>query len=102
MKTKNEENRDYGITLIALIITIIILLILAGTTVGLLTGENNIINQAGEAKEDTEIANEKEVIENATVNAMGKNKYGNLKEDEFQEALDKQTGEGKTIVKMEI
>ena len=79
-------------------ITIIILLILAGTTVGLLTGENNIINQAGEAKEDTEIANEKEVIENATVNAMGKNKYGNLKEDEFQEALDKQTGEGKTIV----
>ena len=46
-------------------ITIIILLILAGTTVGLLTGENNIINQAGEAKEDTEIANEKEVIENA-------------------------------------
>ena len=71
---------------------------MAGVTIGAITGNNGLINQAGQAKEDVEIANEKEVIENATVSAMGKNKYGNLKEDEFQEALDKQTGEGKTTV----
>ena len=83
---------EKGITLIALIITIIILLILAGITIGALTGDNSLINQAGEAKEDVEIASEKEAIDNATIDAMGKNKYGNLEEEEFQNALDNQTG----------
>ena len=83
---------SHGITLIALIITIIVLLILAGVTIGTLTGDNNLINQAGEAKEDVEIASEKEAIDNATIEAMGKNKYGNLEEEEFQKALDNQTG----------
>ena len=83
---------SHGITLIALIITIIILLILAGITIGAITGDNSLINQAGEAKEDAEIASEKEVIDNATIEAMGKNKYGNLEEEEFQNALDSQTG----------
>ena len=87
---------SHGITLIALIITIIILLILAGITVGALTGDNSLINQAGEAKEEAEIANEKEVVEKATVDSMGKNKYGNLEEDELQTALDNQAVEGKT------
>ena len=81
-----------GITLIALIITIIILLILAGVTIGTLTGDNSLINQAGEAKEEAEVASEKEAIDNATIEAMGKNKYGNLEEGEFQNALDSQTG----------
>ena len=84
--------KNKGITLIALIITIIILLILAGITIGAITGDNSLINQAGEAKENAEIASEKEVIDNASIEAMGKNKYGNLEEEEFQNALDSQTG----------
>lgn len=90
---KNQEN---GITLIALVVTIIILLILAGITVGAITGDNGIIGNAGKAKEETEITNEKEIIEKATVQAMENNKYGNIEENELQEQLDKETGEGKT------
>ena len=36
-----------GITLMALVVTIIILLILAGISIGMLSGDNSIINQAG-------------------------------------------------------
>ena len=85
-----------GITLIALVITIIVLLILAGITISAITGNNGIIGNAGKAKEEAEIANEKEIVEKATVQAMGNNKYGNIEEDELQEQLDKETGEGKT------
>ena len=90
VKTQN------GITLLVLVITIIILLILAGITISAITGENGIIGNAGKAKEEAEIANEKEILEKATVQAMGNNKYGNIEEDELQIQLDKETGEGKT------
>ncbi len=97
MKTK-ENRKNKGITLIALVITIIVLLILAGITIGAITGDNGIIQNALSAKEKTEIANEREIVEEATVRAMGNNKRGNLVRDELQEELDKITGEGKTIV----
>ena len=42
-----------GITLIALVITIIVLLILAGVSIAMLTGQNGILNQATQAKDDT-------------------------------------------------
>ena len=47
---KNEK----GITLIALVITIIVLLILAGVSIATLTGDNGIMNRAKGAKEKTE------------------------------------------------
>ena len=56
MKTK--ENK--GITLIALVITIIVLLILTGVTIATLTGENGILTRATDAKEQTEIASVRE------------------------------------------
>ena len=40
---RKEEKRTKGITLIALVITIIVLLILAGVSIATLTGENRII-----------------------------------------------------------
>ena len=46
-----------GITLIALVITIIVLLILAGITIGAITGDNGIINQAQSAKTENERSN---------------------------------------------
>ena len=88
--------KEQGITLLALVITIIILLILAGITIRAITGDNGIIRNAGQAKEETEIANEKEIIEKATVQVMGNNKYGNIEESELQEQLDKETDAGKT------
>lgn len=91
-KVKTEK----GITILVLVITIIVLLILAGITISAITSDNGIIQNAGKAKEEAEIANEKEVLEKATVQAMENNKYGNIEKDELQNALDKETGEGKT------
>ena len=93
---QNQTKTQKGITLLALVITIVVLLILAGITINAITGDNGIIGNAGRAKEEAEIANEKEILEKATVQAMGNNKYGNIEEDELQTQLDKETGEGKT------
>ena len=48
------KSREQGITLIALVITIIVLLILAGVSIAMLTGENGILTQAQKAKNETE------------------------------------------------
>ena len=53
---KNFKKQNNGITLIALVITIIVLLILAGVSIAMLTGDNGIITQAQKAKEKTEEA----------------------------------------------
>ena len=50
------KRKERGITLIELVITIIILLILAGITIGLVTGDNGILTQAAREKEETENA----------------------------------------------
>lgn len=96
MKLKRRNKQENGITILSLVITIIVLLILAGITISAITGDNGIIRNAGKAKEKTEIANEKEIVEKATVQAMGNNKYGNIEESELQSELDKETDEGKT------
>ncbi|MCI8272691.1 MAG: hypothetical protein HFJ55_01235, partial [Clostridia bacterium] len=48
---RNIQNN--GITLIALVVTLIVLLILAGTSIAMLTGENGIISQAQNAKNNS-------------------------------------------------
>ena len=53
---RNMESLNRGITLIALVITIVVLLILAGVSIAMLTGDNGIITQAQKAKEKTEEA----------------------------------------------
>ena len=50
-----------AITLIALVITIIVLLILAGVSIAMLTGENGILNQASKAGSSTQVAEAKEL-----------------------------------------
>ena len=55
----NKQN-NRGITLIALVITIIVLLILAGVSISMLTGSNGILTQASNAKQATEESTEKE------------------------------------------
>ena len=92
MKKNLKCGRELGITLIALVITIIVLLILASITIGALNGDNGILQNAGKAKEDTEISEEKEILETAVVQAMGNNNRGNLEEDELKKELDNQIG----------
>ena len=93
-----KRTKQNGITLIALVITIIILLILAGITIAAVTSDNGIIKNANNAKEQTEISNEKEVVDRATIQAMSNNKRGNLVEDELQKQLDNIAGKNKTCL----
>ena len=51
-----------GITLIALVITIIVLLILAGVAIAMLSGDNGILSKASDSAEETAVANAKEQI----------------------------------------
>ena len=60
LNLKLKEKSTKGITLIALVITIVILLILAGVSIAMLTGDNGILTQAQKAKEETEKAQENE------------------------------------------
>ena len=68
--SKNARNK--GITLIALIITIIVLLILAGVTISAITGNESVMEKAKQAKEKTDAANEMDAIKLAVVNSIAK------------------------------
>jgi len=59
--------KEKGITLIVLVVTIIILLILAGISIAMLTGENGILTKASKAKEKTEREN---IIEQAKLDII--------------------------------
>ena len=81
--------RNTGITLIALVISIIILLILAGVSLSLTLGENGIIAKAKEAKVQTDIAEEKEKLIMA-VSSCIIDEDGNLKDENLREKLEKE------------
>ena len=54
---------------------------IVGITIAGLTGKNGLIKNAGQAKEETEISNEKEILERATATTMGKDRRGNIEEE---------------------
>ena len=76
-----------GITLIALVITIIVLLILAGVTIATLTGDNGILTKAGDAKTSTEIGDEKEKVELSAVGALAKDNGEEIKREYLNDEL---------------
>jgi len=75
MKDNSKEGvkriKERGVTLIALVITIIVLLILAGISIAMLTGDNGIIKKAQEAKEATELSGIKEEVDIKWVEVLG-------------------------------
>ena len=91
---------EKGITLIALVLTIIVLLILAGVSISMLTGDNGILTQAQRAKELTEASSEEEFIQLLIIGYNSNKKtYGEeLKNVEFNTVenttsiMDKETG----------
>lgn len=91
-----KNNR--GITLIALIITVILMLMLVGVVVTNIR-DGGLFNHAKNAVKSTEIASEKDVVQQASVIAITKGKNGKLTEANFQSALNSQLGgEGNAIV----
>ena len=84
--TKNTK----GITLIALVVTIIILLILAGVSIAMLTGNNGILSQAGRAKDRTREEAAREKIQLEVTGAY--NKYGDIDLGKLKTNLDNNVG----------
>ena len=75
---KSESKNNRGITLIALVITIIVLLILAEVTIATLTGDNGILTKATEAKQKTMEATAKEKVQIEVMASYGTD--GKIKE----------------------
>ena len=86
MKKYDEKaiKSNSAITLIALIITIIVLLILAGVTISMVMGDSGLFNKANNASEQTKISNAKEIIRMQVLeNELNKKtKDANAKSDE--------------------
>lgn len=95
MKLKKNER---GITLIALVITIIVLLILAGVTIVALSGPNGILTNATTAKIATEKAEVEEQIKLAVLGART-NKDNTINLEDLEENLNNM-GEGVSITKL--
>ena len=63
MRTKELKPKNNGITLIALVVTIVVLLIIAGVAISMLTGDDGIITNSTLAKLETEFSAYKEEVE---------------------------------------
>lgn len=84
----NKTKSTKGITLLSLVVTIIILLILAGITIATLMGNNGLINRTKDAQIVTEIARIKEEIQTDMLGKQVENE-GNISEDTLKEILEK-------------
>ena len=105
----NIRKKQQGITLIALAVTIIVMLILAGVTIAALTSENGIINQANTVKEKNKVAKTEEEARLEYSNLiLEKQMEGHGEETELSDVIGKleengyETGEkdGKNYIKI--
>ena len=95
-KFKNEK----GITLVALVITIIVLLILAGVTLSMVMGDSGIFGKANSAKEKTKLSNAEEIIKLAVLENKVNKASGDtaLSDDELKAEITKKlTEQGYTV-----
>ena len=98
MKSKKER----GITLIALVVTIIVLIILAGISINLMFGANGLIQKAKQAKIEYEESNIREKVEMLLSEYSMKEKYDNIAllgflqqkkmEQKIDKVIDKENG----------
>lgn len=79
--------KNKGITLISLIVTIIVLLILAGISITTITSDNGIFNKASSAKSETSKANAEEKVK-LIIGKLILNKNGNAKLIDLNELVD--------------
>ena len=98
---KQKLKREKGITLVALVITIIVLLILAGVTLAMVMGDSGIFGKANSAKEKTQLSNAEETIRLEVLENKVKSKTGDaeaLTNDQLKvEIAKKLTEQGSTV-----
>ena len=85
--TKQRLKQAKGITLIALVITIVVLIILATVTISFVFGEDGLIARAEQAAEMTEVQNILEQMELAKAEVAMEN-GGKVDADDFFEKLE--------------
>ena len=84
MQKYNKNEVEGGITLIALVITIIVLLILAGISIQMLTGDNGIIQRSGQAKEAIRGGEVQEIVRLEAINNTASEHIGGGKKGRAQ------------------
>ncbi len=84
-----KNTKEKAITLIALVITIIVLIILAGVSINLVLGENGLLKEAKKAVEDTKIANVKEQIELSVLTSTIDEDNPSINTGKLKDELDK-------------
>ena len=97
-RTIEKIKERKAITLIALVVTIVVILILAGITVGMITSDNGILKETKNAKQQAEIDNEKSIVERAKMLAMMRSKNGVITYEIFEPALKEEAGTNPTEV----
>ena len=93
-----RDRKENGITLVALVITIIVLLILAGVSIALVVGDNGVLSKAQDAKTGSIVAEEKEQVDLAYSSALTKNLGAAVTAENLQDELNESVGSGKTTV----
>lgn len=93
---KNQK----GITLIALVITIIVLLILAGVSIAMLTGDNGILSKATEATGNTKTGEAKEAVRLgvATIITEKEGTFSGTTSDELKAAIQEANANAKVEI----
>ena len=89
MKETKVQRKERGITLIALVVTIIVLLILAGISIAMLTGQTGILTQAQQAREQTEIGQVKDYVKQDLLEEMTKNRGEDITAKQLHDVLEK-------------
>ena len=85
--TKDLLKREKGITIIALIITIVVLLILAGVTIANISGNDSVPNQAAIQRDKAAIAKEQQILENAAISITNNKNVGKITENSLRNEL---------------
>ena len=99
MKEQSKTKvRSKGITLVALVVSVIILAILATITIGTIQGKKGIFKEARSAKTQAEIKSEIDVVATAVNASKTIDKYGDVKENNLKSALNTGAGIDKTTV----
>ena len=106
----NNRQKEKGITLIALAVTIVVMLILAGVTIVTLNGKNGIITQSAKSKEANEIGKVEEIakleytnlIMEKQIDAVGEEvTLENIKEKMKEQGYEIEEKDGKSYINIQ-
>ncbi len=87
IRKMNKQYKEKGITLAALVVTVIILLILAGVTLNIALSENGIFSKAKKATKEYQIASEREYLEQNVLSVQLDKYMGNVSSEKLGKEL---------------